>query len=313
MILTITLNPAVDRTLYINDLAIDHINRIQATRRDIGGKGINVSKTIRALGDKSIALAILGGANGEFIRTEAQRIGLDLDVISITGNTRENIKIVDQAHNTFTDLNETGPNSDPDTLIKIKHKIQSILCADDILVISGSLLPDMPTDLYADIILAAKTCGASVILDIDGTPLKQALKSKPHYIKPNRHELEGLFQKPLPSIDSIQEHAELLLLEGIENVIVSLGAEGLLWISAGGTYRAQALKVPVKSTVGAGDALVAAIAHGLNHHMTTQEIITLAVATASCVIETEGSQSGSLASLKTYKQAVQIKLLGGNP
>lgn len=307
MIITVTLNPAVDRSIIVEDLKVDHVNRIQSIRRDIGGKGINVSKTVAALGGTTMALTVLGGENGAFIAETAAHMGLCLEAILVEGNTRENIKIIDSAHRTYTDLNEPGPSGSLAVAEQVKAVLLKMLKAKDILVISGTALPGMPLDIFSDLIDLAKQAGAYVILDVAGDALKQTIQAKPHLIKPNLHELEDFFQTTFTGLDEVVAKAEwLVTVCGIQNVVVSLGAEGVLWVNGQGARYAPALKVAVKSTVGAGDALVAGIAYGLEKQLEIDELLSFAMATATCVIQAEGSESGKLLGLESYKASIQV-------
>lgn len=307
MIYTITLNPAIDRTILLESLAIDQVNRIQGVRRDVGGKGLNVSKTLLALGTPSTALAILAGPNGKYIEHRAQEMGLTLEALWIDGDTRENLKIVDTYHKTYTDLNEPGPASDHQLPGRIIQFLKTRVISGDIVVISGSGLPQMLPSIFANIIDLVHARGATTLLDVAGDALAIGIKAQPDLIKPNVYELETLMARPLKSLACIEKAArDVIRLYGVKTLVVSMGSQGLLWVDASDCLHAPALVVPVKSTVGAGDAVVAALAHGLSHDFTKERLLATAIATAACVIQTEGSASGDLSHLQDYVQAVCV-------
>ncbi|MBF4692565.1 1-phosphofructokinase [Fusibacter ferrireducens] len=306
MILTVTLNPAIDRTIEIENLEVDKVNRTLKVRKDIGGKGINVSKTILAMGGDSLATIIVGGPNGDFILKEAQQMGLKTKVILNKGNTRENIKIVDVVNKTYTDINEPGPDADEAVEEEILSFIGSTLSENDFLVLSGSSLKGLSDDIFNKMVEKANQVGAYTMVDVEGEKLRTVIESKPSLIKPNIHELEALFNTSITRIEEVVSYAQKLIEKGLQTVVVSMGEKGLLWIDENTVYLGEALKVDVKSTVGAGDAIVAGLAKSLNEKRNVEETLRVAISAASCVIETEGSKTGNMASLNTYISKVDI-------
>ncbi len=309
LIVTVTLNPAIDRTVSVEEFCIDKVNRVKSIQRDAGGKGLNVSKTIKALGGDSEALALLGGRNGQWISEEAARIGIKLLEVPVQGETRENIKIVDLVDKTYTDLNESGPVSDETLVTNLINKIENLVTSEDALVLSGSPLPGMPETIFRSIIERVKDKQIPVIVDVEGNYLKYAIEAKPTLIKPNIDELEAFLGKTLSTIEEIVASARALITAGVQYVVISRGEDGLLWVDKNQVLEAKGLKVEVKSTVGAGDAVVAALVMGLSEHLTPEEIMRRAVATATSVIMTEGSRTGALNNLKTLENQIVINKL----
>lgn len=308
LILTVTLNPAIDRTVTVESFSIDKVNRVKSIQRDAGGKGINVSKTIKALGGHSKALAILGGRNGQWILEESQRLGLTLVNVPVEGETRENIKIVDPVSKQYTDLNESGPSADETMVKKLIAEITHIIGEGDYLVLSGSALPGMPDDIFKRIIESVKVKNVKVIVDVDGCYLENALKAEPDLIKPNIDELEGFLGKTLKTEEAIVQAARELIEKGIKIVVISRGEEGLIWVDKDQVIKAAAVPVAVKSTVGAGDAVVAALVAGLSLGKSEADIVKLAIATAASVVMTEGSKTGSLENLHMLEKQVQLNV-----
>ncbi|GAU80017.1 1-phosphofructokinase [Fusibacter sp. 3D3] len=309
MILTVTLNPAIDRTIEIENLEVDKVNRSLKVRKDIGGKGINVSKTILAMGGDSLATMIVGGPNGDFILSEASRLGLKTKVITNEGNTRENIKIVDVMNKTYTDINEPGPEAENTVEIEILSFIENELKKNDLLVLSGSSLKGLSDDIFNKMVEKATQVGAYTIVDTEGEKLRKAIESCPSLIKPNIHELEDLFETEIKTIEEVISYSKKLIEKGVQTVVVSMGEKGILWISEDKVYLGEALKVDVKSTVGAGDAIVAGIAKCLNEKKSVEETIKIAIAAASCVISTEGSKTGNMEALEHYISKVSVSEL----
>lgn len=309
LIVTVTLNPAIDRTVSVEEFCIDKVNRVKSIQRDAGGKGLNVTKTIKALGGESQALVILGGRNGQWISEEALRLGLDLITVNVTGETRENIKIVDLVDKTYTDLNEGGPVADEALINQLIQKINSIVKPGDYLVLSGSALPGMPEDIFKRIIDSVKAQDISVIVDVDGAYLENAIDAKPTLIKPNIDELEAFLGKKLETLEDMIAAARNLIEKGVRYVVISRGSEGLLWVDANQAIEAKGLAVEVKSTVGAGDAVVAALVTGLSQGHLPNAIVRRAVATATSVVMNEGSKTGSMSNLAELEKQVVIQTI----
>ncbi len=306
LILTVTLNPAIDRTVTVESFSIDKVNRVKSIQRDAGGKGINVSKTVKALGGESKALAVLGGSNGQWILEESQRLGLTLVNVPVEGETRENIKIVDPISKQYTDLNESGPRADESMVKRLIAVMTEIISEGDYLVLSGSALPGMPDDIFKRIIESVKVKNVKVIVDVDGCYLENAIKAEPDLIKPNIDELEAFLGKPLKTEEAIVTAAMKLIEQGIKTVVISRGEEGLIWVDENQVIKAAAIPVAVKSTVGAGDAVVAALVAGLSLGKPEADIVKLAIATAASVVMTEGSRTGSLENLEMLAKQVQL-------
>lgn len=309
LIVTVTLNPAIDRTVTVESFSIDKVNRVKEVQRDAGGKGLNVSKTIKALGGESEALVLLGGRNGKWISEEAARLGIQLIAVPVEGETRENIKIVGLNEKTYTDLNESGPEADESLLEMLLAQFTDLIGAEDALVLSGSPLPGMPFTVFKSIIEAVSDMHIPVIVDVEGDYLKHAIEAKPTLIKPNIDELEAFLGVTLDSVDKIISAAKAIIDQGVSYVVVSRGEAGLLWVDSTQVLDAKGIAVEVKSTVGAGDAVVAALVMGLNAGLEPEAILRTAVATATSVIMNEGSKTGNMENLKALEAQVVIQKL----
>lgn len=291
MIITVTLNPALDKTVEIPDFSLDAVNRITAMRTDPGGKGLNVSKVIAKLGGASTAVGVLGGTTGRRIADAMDALGIACQFTFVEGETRTNLKVIDPARHTNTDLNEPGLTVDQETLDHMRDALVAAIRPGDIVVLSGSLPKGAPADTYGSWTAACRTAGARVFLDADGEPLAHGLAAKPYLAKPNNHELSRLTGRALETADDLLAAARTLIADGVERVVVSMGGDGALFVSANRAYRAEGLRVPVGSTVGAGDSMVAALAYAAEQGMADADTVRLAVATSAANVMCSGSQA----------------------
>lgn len=284
MITTVTLNPAVDRTILIHDFQPGKVNRIEASHQDAGGKGINVSKVVTSLGGKTLATGLLGGKNGQWIHEALLSHGIATDFIWIEGETRTNIKIVDLSSNENTDINDRGSQVPPETLGILLDKVKELAKVSSVMVFSGSLPQGLPLDTYGQMIQIAKEAQCRTILDAEGEALLQGIEAAPYMIKPNIHELEHTFQVTIRDQQDVIRCGKQLIDKGVQLVVVSLGEEGALLISETEILAAQALPSEIKSTVGAGDSMVGAFALGFHHGLPLEATFQLAIGAATACI-----------------------------
>lgn len=290
MIYTVTLNPALDKTATIPNFRIDGVNRIETLRTDPGGKGINVSKVIQKLGAESTALGILAGHSGRLIAQSLEEMGLSCCFTFVPGETRTNLKIVDPVGKTHTDINEPGQPVSQGVLDGLLESLLQQLQEGDVVVLSGSLPKGAAPDTYGIWTRACSRKGAKVFLDADGDPLRHGLAAKPWLVKPNEKELANLLGESSRETDLISA-GQKLREQGIARVVISLGAEGALFFLEDGVYRAYGLSVPVGSTVGAGDSMVAALAVAMDKQLPAAETVKLAMATSAANVMCSGTQA----------------------
>ena len=203
MIYTVTLNPALDKTVEIPGMALDTVNRVTSMRTDPGGKGINVSKVIAKLGGESCAVGILGGESGRTLLAALERERLRTHFRFVEGQTRTNLKIIDRALHTNTDINEPGLTVSPADLDALLRDLLGMVHEGDIVVLAGSLPQGAPQDTYRVWTAACREKGARVCLDADGALLAEGLKAAPYLIKPNEDELSRLVGHRLTDTDEL--------------------------------------------------------------------------------------------------------------
>ena len=293
MIVTVTMNPAVDKTVEIDTFQYRGLNRARRTELDAGGKGINVSKTICELGGQSVATGFLGGHNGQFIERALEQYGITTDFVWVPGETRTNTKIVEK-DGTLTELNEPGFLVSTENIAALKKKLIDYANEETMFVFAGSIPRGVSKDIYKELICAVKGKGAYVLLDADGEVLRNALEAKPNVVKPNKMELIGLLGlKENADIEELVSGAKSIQKKGIENVVVSLGKEGAIFLMGNDSIVCDSLPVKVSSCVGAGDAMVAAFAYAWEKGLEQEETIRLCMATSAGAVTTNGTKPPS--------------------
>lgn len=309
MIYTVTLNPALDKTVEIPGMALDTVNRITEMRTDPGGKGINVSKVIAKLGGESCAVGILGGGSGKMLEKLLENENFTTRFRFVEGQTRTNLKIIDREGHTNTDINEPGLTVTDADLDALLHELSAELRPGDIVVLAGSLPKGAPQDTYRTWTAACKKAGARVFLDADGALLAEGLKAAPYLIKPNDDELSRLAGKKLETLEELTAEGRRLLERGIERVVISLGGRGALYLRKGSTIYAEGLKVPVGSTVGAGDSVVAALAYAEAQGLGEEEAVRLSTAAGAANVMCSGTQAAEREAVEALLPKVRFSRL----
>lgn len=309
MIYTVTLNPAIDKTVVIENLRTGAVNRVTSVREDPGGKGINVSKCLKNLSEASVAAMILAGDAGKRLETMLEAMGISTLAVWASGESRTNLKIIDPVKGENTDINEPGPAVTEALLEQLKTKLSEILQPEDIVILSGSLPAGVDRGLYKAWTTHFRNLGACVYLDADGEPMQKGIAAVPYMIKPNNDELAALMGKETLTREEMLAEGRQLLETGIREIIISLGGDGALFVSEEGCYYAEGLPVAVKSTVGAGDSVVAAAAYGQAKNLSREARIQLAVAMGAASVMQSGTQPPEAALVWELAQQVKMKKL----
>lgn len=293
MIVTVTMNPAIDKTVEIDTLCPGGLNRIQRVEYDAGGKGINVSKTIKELGGESIAVGFLGGNSGRTIENVLNQKGIRNDFVWVDQETRTNTKVFEKSGE-LTELNEPGPVISPEQSQELLDKISAYASEGTLVILAGSIPSGVDSDIYAQIIQMVHEKGGKVLLDADGKLFRQALEAVPDIIKPNRVELEeymGIDYRA--SEKELLDAAEKFLESGIETIAVSMGKSGAMFVRDGYQVKCPALSVKSHSTVGAGDAMVAALAYAWDQKLGSEDTVKLCMAASAGAVTTVGTKPPS--------------------
>ena len=311
MIVTVTLNPAMDKTIILDGMDIGEVNRADSIRNDIGGKGVNVSKVLKVFGTDTIATGFLGGISEAIFRRELEKIGIEDRFISIQGNTRTNIKLIDRKNNTNTDINEPGPFIRSEELKMFIQVFDEAVHEGDLVVLSGGIPLNIPSDIYGRLTKITNQRGAKVIVDAEGEALHHALEEIPYMIKPNEKELSAFLGKEILSEEEIIEEAKNFVKEGIQKVLVSRGDKGSIFVTRDSVFIGRGIKVKVKSTVGAGDSMVAALVYAEERKFNDYETLVLAQATGAAAVTTEGTEACTSEEVKKYLMIAREKIEEG--
>ena len=306
MIVTVTMNPAVDKTVEIERLLPGGLNRIRKVEYDAGGKGINVSKTIQKFGGSSVATGFLGGNTGKTIENVLKNQKISCDFVWVDGETRTNTKVFEK-NGAVTELNEPGPVIVDARLLELLEKLDRLSGPETLFVLAGSVPVGVDKHIYGDIIRLVKKKGGKVLLDADGELFRYGLEAGPDMIKPNRVELEEYagFQREA-SEKELLKFARRLLDRGMEAAAVSMGKDGALLVFPGRQVKCPALSVKAHSTVGAGDAMVAALAFARDKGMETEETIRLCMAAGAGAVTTVGTKPPSRELVRKLMEQVEI-------
>lgn len=307
MVLTVTLNPAIDKTVYVESFEEGKLNRVKASRLDPGGKGINVSKALFSYDIAQIATGILAGMNGRHLLSLLEKYSFSKEFLMVSGETRVNLKIVDMKTHRVTEINESGPKISENDINEFFKILRQYLAKSDLLVLSGSIPEGVPTDFYSECIKQAASMNVRSILDADGEVLKLGCRALPYAIKPNIHEFEYLTGKSFANYRELRDGIRAVHETGIELVIVSLGKEGCIISCKNKAYRALPLSIKEKSTVGAGDSMVAALAYCIKNNIPLEETARIVTAAGCLTAALDGSDMSEWKDIKNAYKDVYIE------
>lgn len=292
-IVTLTLNPAIDRTVVLEALALGAVNRVAETREDMGGKGINVARILRSLGSESLAAGFIGRQNLSLAQALLARDAIPADLIPVDGATRVNVKILETRTRTTTDLNAAGFPVGPAELDGLATRLRRLAAGSAFTVLSGSVPPGVPATIYRTLIeLLRPLC--RIALDADGDFLRHGLDARPFLVKPNRQELENALGCPLSTPEAVVAAGRDIVARGqAEMVLVSLGADGAILVTERESLMAEPVPVIVRGTVGAGDAMLAGFLHALALGEPARTALSWATACGALAVSRTGTEAFS--------------------
>ncbi|MFF6915536.1 hexose kinase [Streptomyces sp. NPDC012466] len=280
MILTVTLNTALDITYRVGSLRPHASHRVSEVTERPGGKGVNVARVLAALGHEVTVTGFTGGATGRVVREKLAAVPGVVDaLVPISGATRRTIAVVDERTGDTTQLNEPGPFVTPTEWSSFQEAYGDLLPSASAVALCGSLPPGVPVGAYAGLVRTARAAGVPVLLDTSGEALRRGVAARPDIIKPNTDELAELTgsHEPLRATQDARRR-------GARAVVASLGAEGLLAVTPEGRWRASPPTSVRGNPTGAGDSVVAGLLSGLVEHLPWPTRLTRATALAAATV-----------------------------
>jgi 1-phosphofructokinase family hexose kinase len=314
VIVTVTPNPGLDRTLTVPRITFNEMIRAAAVQLDRGGKGFNVSRALKALGAESVAMGLVGGATGQMLARGLNEIGIATDLLPVQGETRTNTVIADTSGERYVKVNEAGPIVREEEAVAFFERVRERVCPGDLWALCGSLPPGVGLDFYAQLVALLQGRGAKALLDTSGEPLRLGCAAAPYLVKPNVREAEEMIGRQIASEVDALDAAGHFLRQGVELVAMSLGADGLLLTSRWGSVWARPPRVQVRNPVGAGDALLAGLIWALSRSGHNQAEVSLAevarwgVAAGTAAAMREGVSVGTRAAVEVLYGQVQVEL-----
>lgn len=308
-IATVTLNPAIDQTASIANFRAGEVNRVAWEQSDPGGKGVNVASFLRDFQLTVTASGFLGKENVELFRNFFDKKQIRDRFIPIAGRTRTNIKIIDEVQNQVTDINFPGQAPTIEDLESLDQEIARLAIDHDWFILSGSLPANVSPNIYFELTERLKAQGKTIVLDASGESLKQAIRAAPFAIKPNLEELQAGLGRSLHTNAEIVQAARELIDSGITCVVVSMGANGAIFVEAKSAVWARPPRVEVVSTVGAGDAMVSGLVVGKLRNLSLADAARLATACSIGALSQVGPRLPPQDAIASFTQQVQIEIL----
>lgn len=305
-IATITFNPSYDLVGATPSLKNGCVNQVDTLGWHAAGKAINVAKVLRDLGLDVTLGGFLGRDNIDGFTTLFQQQAITNRCLAVKGCTRINVKLT-EANKQVTDLNFTGFSVTEEDWMEFSESSTAWLQTMEVVCISGSLAKGISVASFSAWMQQIRTVCPRLVFDSSGVVLEAGLKLKPWLIKPNQDELSAWAGKPLTTRIEVEAAAIKLQQQGIDNVVVSLGSEGALWVTAEGCWFAEPLTCNLVSTVGAGDSMVAGLIYGLVQGYCVKEAMSFATAVATLAIEQSGVGIKSREALQVRQAEVTIK------
>jgi 1-phosphofructokinase len=308
---TITLNPAIDHAVTVPNFRVNAVNRATDEVRTAGGKGLNVASFLADFGVPTLATGFLGRANAKLFEIHLAAKQIEDRFVRVEGESRVNLKILNPAENEVTDVNFPGLAPTADDLVRLEAVVDLLAANHQWFVLSGSLPPGLHSATYRSIVTRLRTRGRKVLLDTSGETLRDALLAGPTVIKPNARELEEALGREFRTETELLEEARRLVKGGIQCVIVSRGADGALFVESGSAFSARHPGPEIiRTTVGAGDALVAGYLAAQIGRLSMELSARLAIAFSIAALQRVGAaRLPARPKLAELAEAVQIRKL----
>ncbi len=306
MILTLTLNPAIDHNVSADRLVFDDRAYILEMDDLPGGRGINASMVIHSFGGKTEAIATAGGANGERLREFLSQHGFPVKLVQIEKEIRTNLTITDK-HGLTVKLNERGPELNSDEVARVEETVRGLLGKAKWLMLCGSLPRGVQPDFYARMVELARSKKVKTLIDADGEPLLCAIEARPTVATPNQQEAERLLSRALLARSHYIEATERIQAMGVEQVLLSLGSRGAMGMAGDQIFEAVPPRMDALCPIGAGDAMAASFVWASSRGKPFHESLRWGVAAGSASSMLPGVTFANLDQTRAMYKRVEVR------
>jgi 1-phosphofructokinase family hexose kinase len=306
LIVTLTINPTIDRVISVDRLAFEDRAYINSTRETAGGRGINASFVIHAFGGKTLALFTSGGDTGKRLEAHLKQAGLSFQTVPIEKEIRTNLTITDR-HGLTVNLNEAGPELTKAEVARVEKAVKEALTGASWLMVCGSVPPGVPHDFYARLIFAARKKRVKTLLHADADTLRHGIEEKPTVVTPNVQEAARLLGRSLLTRTHYLEAAESIRTMGPENVVLSAGSRGAVGAFSVGVVEAVPPRVDSVCPIGSGDALTAAYTWSIERKSTPVDAMRWGVAAGTATACQPGMRFASLEQTQDVFKQVELR------
>lgn len=290
MVTTVTLNPCIDLTLYLDSLLPGGLNLVRRSRSDTCGKGVNVSVALRALGISTICTGVSFDGNGALLDQYLEEQCVARDFAVAHGNIRTNIKLMDESKNEMTEVNSAGEPVAAQVIAEYLEKLLHYAEESEIVTFSGRIPNGADAGIYRQSLEKISHLPVKTVVDAEKESLREAIKAKPYLIKPNLYELETILGRKLASPKEVAAACREVIAQGVSVVCCSMGGGGAIIADQNEAWFAPVLDIPVRGFQGAGDSMVAGICKGMHENRPVREMLAFGVAAASASLLREGTQ-----------------------
>lgn len=313
MFLCVSPNPAVDKRVLLDELKPGQVHRVRSARAHAGGKAAHVAMTLRTLGELPLWIGFVGGETGADLVSGLNQLGIRTQACPTQKKTRVNLELIEDSGRVSEILEPGCPPTELE-VIEFQKVCESAFAQGQkelTVIFSGSIPRGLGVGFYASLIKSANSFGCRTLLDTSGEPLREALAACPQFVKPNRQEAEALLGQGIIDVSQGALAVQRLVSLGARSAAISLGQQGLLWCAGRGqpVYHGPAIVVQARSTVGCGDAVVAAFAYATTRGCTEEQTVKLATAcaAANCLADSPGAARP--ADIENFRKQAQVNLL----
>lgn len=307
-ITTLCLNPALDVTYHVSKLIPEQKSRSDAARHDPGGNGINIGRALKRMQVEAHTFCIVAGDVGQLLQRLLEQQLDNVYYEHVDGETRINSTIIEIDTKTQYQVTDAGTIIPDKQLHRVVNDFVE-LTGQGFGIVTGSCQPNVPCGLYAELVERINDNGGKPVVDSHGETLRQTIAAKPFLIKPNRYELETILGYDLPTLTDVASEARKIQRQGVSNVCVSLGDQGAILVSSENSYYAKALDVPINTTVGAGDSMVAGLVTGFSLGKKAQQALRYGISCGAGTVMHPGTELFSGHELDDFRQQVIIETM----